>query len=118
MADRVTFHGQVSNVRELLAGLDVFVCASHEEAFPVSILEAMACARPIVSTNVNGIPEAIEHERSGLLVPPQAPEALADAVGGLLTDEPRRRSLGDAARARVTDRFTTKHFVDGMAQDI
>ncbi len=114
VADRVTFHGQVPNVRELLGRLDVVVCASHEEAFPVSILEAMACAKPVVSTNVNGIPEAIEDGRTGLLAPPRAPEALAAAVNRVLTEPGLAEALGAAGRARVEAHFTHNHFVEGV----
>ncbi|HXT70269.1 MAG TPA: glycosyltransferase [Vicinamibacterales bacterium] len=112
--DRVTFHGQVSDVRDVLSALDVVVCASHEEAFPVSILEAMASGKPVVSTNVNGIPEAIENGSSGILVPPHAPEALASAVGRLLSSSDTRRSLGERGRARVEAHFTNQHFVSGV----
>lgn len=114
IGDRVTFHGQVANVANLLAGLDIVVCASHEEAFPVSILEAMACEKPVVSTNVNGIPEAIEDGVTGLLVPPKAPGALASAVSSLLTAPDLASRLGAAGRARVLARFTNAHFVEGV----
>ena len=112
LADKVTFHGQVSNVKELIDELDIYVCASHEEAFPISILEAMACGKAMVSTNVNGIPEAIIHDTSGLLVEPKAPKQLAQAVLSILSDRPLKARLETAARTRVVDNFSEYVFID------
>jgi glycosyltransferase involved in cell wall biosynthesis len=97
-----TFHGQVQNVLPLLHSLDILVCASHEEAFPISILEAMSVGLPIVATNVNGIPEAIEHNESGLLVDPFAPDQLASAV--------EMSRIGFNARERVVHNFSKGAF--------
>ena len=104
--ESVTFHGQVENVLELLGNLDILVCASHQEAFPVSILEAMAMQKAIVSTNVNGIPEAIVDKECGLLVPPHSPAELADCVQELLIDSELRSNLSTAARSRVVTEFS------------
>lgn len=106
----VTFHGQVADVPAQLASLDIVVCASHEEAFPLSILEAMAAARPIVATGVNGIPEAIDHGRSGLLVPARNPQALAAAVARLLSDRQSAVDMGQCAAKRVQARFGLEVF--------
>jgi glycosyltransferase involved in cell wall biosynthesis len=110
--DKVTFHGQVDNVLALLGKLDLLVCASHQEAFPVSILEAMAMQKAIVSTNVNGIPEAIVDEQCGILVPPHNPQALSDGVKRLLDNESLRQALADAARQRVVSEFSLQAYLD------
>lgn len=106
MTDQVTFHGQVGNVRELIGNLDILVCASHQEAFPVSILEAMACGKAIVSTNVNGIPEAITHNESGLLVNPHKPAELAEAVLALINAPQMAIRLAENAREKVLGSFS------------
>jgi glycosyltransferase involved in cell wall biosynthesis len=100
------FHGQVQHVLPLLHSLDILVCASHEEAFPISILEAMSVGLPIVATNVNGIPEAIEHNESGLLVDPFAPEQLASAVEFMMQNPDEMSRIGFNARERVVHNFS------------
>jgi glycosyltransferase involved in cell wall biosynthesis len=75
------------------------------EGLPNVVLEAMACAVPVIGSRAGGIPEAVEHGRTGLLVPQADPRAIADAVGRLLGDPALRRRMGDAARAAATARF-------------
>jgi glycosyltransferase involved in cell wall biosynthesis len=114
LAPFFTFHGQVKNVLPLLQSLDVLVCASHEEAFPISILEAMSVGLPIVATNVNGIPEAIEHNASGLLVEPFAPEQLASAVARLMRNPDEMKRIGGNARERVVRHFSKDAFIQKL----
>lgn len=95
------------------ADADMFVLPSLWEGFPYVILEAMSAGLPIVATEVNGIPEAIESGRTGLLVPPSNHYALADALVGLLGDSGRCRELGAAARQVVTSRFTLEAMTTG-----
>ena len=75
----------------MTAALDVAVLPSYREAQGLSILEAMALSRPVVASNVGGIPEMIEDGRTGLLVPPHDADALAAAIVRLLTRPPVRR---------------------------
>lgn len=114
LAGELVFHGQIDDVVDAINALDVVVCASHEEAFPVSMLEAMACQKAIVSTDVNGIPEALSNGRNALLVKPHEPEALADAVARLLDDAALRARLASAARQSVLDHFSQRAFRDKM----
>ena len=109
ISELTTFHGQVDDVKELLASLDVVVCASHEEAFPVALLEAMASGKAIVTTNVNGIPEAI-NESCGILCEPFDASALADGVQYLLENVEVKSSIQSAARKRVSKNFSKEHF--------
>jgi colanic acid/amylovoran biosynthesis glycosyltransferase len=76
------------------------------EGLPNVVLEAMACAIPVIGSQAGGIPEAVEHGRTGFLVPQADPRAIADAVGRLLGDSALRRRMGDAARAAATARFS------------
>jgi glycosyltransferase involved in cell wall biosynthesis len=106
-----TFHGQVSNVLSKINEMDIIVCASHQEAFPIAILEAMAMQKPIVSTNVNGIPEAIIDNESGLLVDPHSPQQLASATSKLIESPSLRSQLAGHARSRVQQNFNSELFI-------
>ncbi|GAK51412.1 glycosyltransferase [Candidatus Moduliflexus flocculans] len=114
ISDRVIFHGQMADVRPVLSQLDILVCTSYQEAFPVSILEAMACGKPVVSTNINGIPEAIDEGQTGFLVPPHAPEALANAVTILLDHPELRNEMGLNGRRRVEQYFSCDAYTAGI----
>jgi glycosyltransferase involved in cell wall biosynthesis len=76
------------------------------EATSIAGLEAMASARAIVASNVGGLPEIIQHEVNGLLVPPRDPQALASAIQSLVESPALRRKMGEAGRARVEREFT------------
>jgi colanic acid/amylovoran biosynthesis glycosyltransferase len=75
------------------------------EGIPVALMEALASGRPVVSTNISGIPELVEHEVSGLLVNPEDPVALAQAMRELLENAPRARSMGLNGREKVRREF-------------
>lgn len=111
LSDNITFTGGRNDIPEILSALDLFVLCSDTEAFPVSILEAMAMERPVISTNVGSVSEAVLHGTTGLLVPPGQPEALADAICELLADSDRRRLMGMAGRRRVEDHFSVESMV-------
>jgi len=105
LQDRVRFTGTVSDVRPLLAAMDVFVLPSFAEGMSNALMEAMAAARPVVATNVGGNPEVVADGRTGMLVPPGEAEAIAAAVGTLLHDPGRAGRLAEAGREFVTERF-------------
>lgn len=104
--DRVVFAGYRDDVPALLAAADVFVLPSQIEGLPLTVLEAMAAARPVVATPVGGTPEAVVDGETGELVPPGDVEALARALDGLLSDPDRARRLGESGRRRVEERFS------------
>jgi len=105
IAHRVVFTGRRDDVPAVTAALDVAVLPSYREAQGLTILEAMALSRPVVASDVGGIPEMIEDGRTGLLVPPHDPEALAAAIIRLLTNHPLADTLGRAGHDLVHDRF-------------
>ena len=102
------FLGYLTNRTDLLdyyRRCTVFVAPTLYENLPIRILEAMACGKAVIATNVCGIPEAITSQRDGVLVPPGSSEALATAVCDLLQDPDRRAQIGSRARQTVLDRF-------------
>ena len=104
------FLGQRSDVPQLLASAGLLVLPSRTEALPNAVIEAMAAALPVVATAVGGVPELVDHGRTGLLVPPESPDALADAVLAVVEDPARAGRLGAAARAEV-ERFRTPRMI-------
>jgi glycosyltransferase involved in cell wall biosynthesis len=75
------------------------------DGIPNVILEAMAMGVPVVSTSVSGVPEVIEHDQNGILIPPDNPSLLADAIERLISERSHANSLADAARTTVVSRF-------------
>ncbi len=102
VADAVRFLGARDDIPDLLAALDIAICCSDFEGGPLSVLEYMEAALPVIATRVGGLPELIAENESGLLIPPRDPEALAGAIARLLADPDLRGRLG--ARARVLRR--------------
>lgn len=94
-----------------LASLDTLVLSSSWEAFPISILEAMACGVPQVATDVGGTREALIDGETGLLCPPEDPGALADRVSRMLLDAKMRERMGRAAEERYEREFRVETMV-------
>ena len=95
----------------MLNAADFFVLPSDIEGLPLSILEAMAHGLPIVASNVGGIPEIIQHDINGLLVPAGDHAALSAAIRRVATDPVLRCRLGDAARERANVTFSLSTMV-------
>jgi glycosyltransferase involved in cell wall biosynthesis len=107
-------------VRDVMATASVYVQHSvtaddgDMEGLPNSILEAMACGLPVVSTWHSGIPEAVVHGTTGLLVPEHDVEAMAVAIVELFDDTDRAAAIGMAGRERVLDRFSDVQAAETM----
>ncbi|KIF81535.1 glycosyl transferase family 1 [Noviherbaspirillum autotrophicum] len=99
----VIFAGRVENedMAKLYREADVAVNPSLADNMPISILEALACGVPVVSTNVGGIPKLVEHDKTAILVPPQCPEKMADAILAVLCDPAKASRLKKAGSASV-----------------
>ncbi len=91
---------------ETLAGASQVVLPSREENFSLAVLSAMAVGAPVVGSRVGGTGEIIEHEQTGLLVPPDDPQALRDAIARLHRHPDLARWLGQAGRDHVRQHFT------------
>lgn len=111
VAGRVHWAGHRSDVDALLAGCDLFVHPSLADALPTVLMEAMAARLPVVASNVGGIPEIVEVEATGRLVPPGDPARLAAEITDLLRDPVRRDRMGAHARVVAEKRFSTDSWI-------
>jgi glycosyltransferase involved in cell wall biosynthesis len=116
LSDRVIFAGFRDNIPEILASFDIFVLPSRSEGFGRVNLEAMAMGKPVVSTNVGGIPEVVLEGVTGILVPPANPEGLAHAIMRLLNDSQLRESIGKEGRRRVEEHFSLQAHVQRIEE--
>jgi glycosyltransferase involved in cell wall biosynthesis len=107
----VLLPGFRADVLGCLKSFDIFVMSSVTEGLGTSILDAMACAKPVVATTAGGIPEIVDEGVTGHLVPPRDPHGLAEAMTRQLGDEGLRRKMGEAGLARVRERFTVERMV-------
>ncbi|MFE9444702.1 glycosyltransferase family 4 protein [Streptomyces sp. NPDC006602] len=101
----VTLTGHRPDAAELVAALDIFVITSLYEGLGRALTEALAAARPVVATAVNGVPDLVEHGATGLLAEPDDPEGLALAVGWLLDHPGEAAAMGRQGRERVLSAF-------------
>jgi glycosyltransferase involved in cell wall biosynthesis len=108
LGGNVRLLGSREDVPELLEAVDVFVLSSVREGLSMTLLEAMRAGRASVATGVGGNSEAIAVGETGLLVPPQDPQALAGALTTLLADREKARAWGVAARERWSRLFTAE----------
>ncbi len=123
LQDTVTMTGALTQdeVRAVVGSAAVFAAPcvvggdGNRDGLPTVLLEAMALGTPCVATPVTGIPEVVEHERTGLLVPEHAPADLAAAVGRLLDDAALRTRLATAARHRIETDFDARRQAAGVA---
>jgi len=90
---------------------EIFVMSSVTEGLGTSLLDAMACGKPVVATTAGGMPEVVADGQTGILVPPRDDEALAAAIVKLLKDERLRGSMGEAGGRRVRERFSSERMV-------
>lgn len=116
LAQHVVFTGFRSDVPDVVEALDVIVHASvRPEPFGRVILEGMLLGRPVIAAAAGGVPEFVDDERTGFLVPPGDAEALAARMTRLVADPALRRSVGERARAEALERFALRRHVDAMS---
>ena len=92
-------------------GFDIFVMSSITEGLGTSLLDAMACGKPIVATTAGGMPEVVQDGKTGILVPPRNDQAMADAIVKLLKDPALRERMGAAGLSRVNAKFSAERMV-------
>lgn len=111
--DCVHFLGTRSDIPELLSLVDVLALSSHMEANPVSILEALACDKPVVATRVGSIPESVKESVNGYLVTPGDAEQLAARLAELLSHRALAAQFGRAGREIVIQQWSLARMVEG-----
>lgn len=116
--DDVRVLGSRGDVPDLLAACDAFCLLSEAEALPMSILEAMALERPVVTTDVGGTVEAVAHAQTGLIVPPRDTGAAAAALARLAAQPAWARELGERGRERQRELFDGEAMVDGYERTL
>jgi L-malate glycosyltransferase len=109
--DRIIVRENVLEVEDYLQAADMGLITSESESFCLSILELMAFGCPSVATNVGGIPEVVEHNKTGLLVPFGDAELSAQAVEKLISDPQLRKRLGDAAQTVSKSKFSVEAII-------
>lgn len=118
LAEAVHFLGTRGDIPELLSLVDVLMLTSHMEANPVSILEALACGKPVVATRVGSIAESVHDGQSGYLVEPGDERALADRVVALFNDSELARRFGQTGRQTVVEHWSLERMVEGYQEMI
>lgn len=117
LGERVIFAGNQADVAPWMQALDVFCLPSYaNEGVPQALMQAMACALPVVTTPVGSIEEIVTDGVTGVLVPPEDPARLREALGGLLAQPARRENLGRVARLAALERFGEDRMVDRMLE--
>lgn len=108
---KVDFLGKLDNVQDKLSIADLMLVPSELESFGLAALEAMACEVPAIATSVGGVPEVIDHGRTGFLAPVGDVDAMARYAIELLSDETRLREMGKLARWEAQSRFCTTRII-------
>jgi len=106
--DMVFFLGFREDVPQILNSLDMFVLSSYLEGMGSSLMDAMACRLPVVATRVGGIPEVVEHGKTGLLVSPRSPKSLAKAILKLYENRELAHRLGQKGYEVVHQKFSAE----------
>jgi glycosyltransferase involved in cell wall biosynthesis len=111
LSEVVVFAGLRCDVEQILPLIDLFVLPSLCEGFGIALVEAMAAGCPVVATAVGGIPEVVQSERVGILVPAGDPQALTDALADLLNNRSKARALGSGGQRWVARKFAVSTMV-------
>jgi len=111
ISDRVVFLGKVDDVPKKLGVADLMLLPSELESFGLAALEGMACEVPSIATNVGGLPEVIDHEKTGFLAPVCDVDMMARCATEILSDEKRLREMSKLARYEAQARFCTTRII-------
>jgi glycosyltransferase involved in cell wall biosynthesis len=113
--DKVIFTGFQYEIPDFTQAMDIVAVGSYFEGMGRVVLEAMACGKPIVATNVGGIPDLLENEKTGILLEPGDLEGFRRTFERLLEDEKLAKELGENARRKITRQFSADFMVEEIA---
>lgn len=108
----VTFWGWRDDNSVLMGCVDLVVVPSRREGFGKVVLEALMFGKPVIATNVGGLPELVKHEKNGLLVPPEEPKSIADAIVKLLVQKDKMHQMSKAARESVAGMYSMESMLE------
>lgn len=114
--DNVVLTGFVNDVAAIMHAIDVLLLPSYWEGFGIVIIEAMACGRSVITTNISSMPEIVNDGKTGYLIPPGDERALAERALALLRDAALRKRMGEAAQRRVAEDFSHEVMIDRLEQ--
>jgi glycosyltransferase involved in cell wall biosynthesis len=114
VADQFTFTDLRSDVPRLVQAMDTVVLSTHYEGLPLVLLEAMVLGKPVIATDVDGVPEVVSHDQTGLLFPHADDEMLAQHLIAVSRDRTRAARLGRNAQSLVASKFNREQFKRGV----
>jgi glycosyltransferase involved in cell wall biosynthesis len=106
--------GARTDIPQILAAADAAILPSMAEGLPNAVLEYLAAGKPTIATSVGGIPEIIQHEKNGLLIPPGSPEALQSAIIRILSNPSEAAEFARAGRADMREKFSFERLVQEL----
>jgi len=112
LQDKIIFTGKRDDIPQILSILDIFALSTLKEGFARVIIEAMACARPVIATRVGGNSEAVIDGRTGFIIPVNSPDILAQKTMELIENKDKRKQMGKVGRERVVNNFSLEHYVE------
>ncbi len=116
ISDEVVFAGLRQDIPLILNSLDLFVLPSLWEGFGIAIIEAMACAVPVIASNVGGIPEIVQHGENGILIAPKNPDEIVSAVIRVLKNKELADRLAENGMETVKEKFEVEKMVRRVEQ--
>jgi glycosyltransferase involved in cell wall biosynthesis len=111
LEEKILFLGSVQNIPEYLQAADFFVFPTENDAFPSSVIEAMACGLPVVTTPVGAIKTIVAHQETGLIVQPGNGQQLYEALMAIVSDKTLASCMGQAGRRIVEERYSAGNMV-------
>ena len=116
LSNYVIFAGKREDISQILSGIDLFVLSSSVEGSSAVIKEALIMKKPVISTNVGGIPEIIQNGITGVLVPPNNPEALAEAVLDMVNNRDNALAMAKEGKDVIINKFSETKLVELTAE--
>ena len=118
MTEHMPLVGFVSNLPEMLGGLDILVAPQIEEGFGRNVAEAMAAGVPVVASNSGGHPEFVQHGQTGFLTEPGDVDSIVEAIQALLSDSELASRIGDNAREFISEQYSPDTYGDAFNKAI